>query len=153
MSGTYSQIYIHIIFAVKGRDNLISKQWCNDLFSYISGIITNKNQKSIIVNGMRDHIHILIGLKPSISISDLVRDIKNNSANFINENHFVKGHFSWQEGYGAFSCSHSHLKRVFDYIKTQEEHHKQNSFQQEYSSLLKKYEIQYNDDYLFEWID
>ena len=106
MAGTFTQIYIQIIFAVKGRENLISKTWKDELYRYISGIITNKDQKSIIVNGMPDHVHILIGLKPSMPISDLVRDVKNNSSNFINKKGFVKGKFSWQEGFSAFSYSH-----------------------------------------------
>ena len=106
MAGTFSQIYIQVVFAVKGRENLISKSWKDDLHKYISGIINGKEQKPIIVNGMPDHIHAFIGLRPSMSISDLVRDIKNNSSNFINEQKLVPGKFSWQEGYGAFSYSH-----------------------------------------------
>ena len=103
MSRTFSQIYIHVVFAVKGRQNLIGKSWKDELNRYISGIITSKKQKTIIVNGMPDHIHAFIGLKPSMAISDLVRDIKNNSSNFINKNRFVMGKFEWQEGYGSFS--------------------------------------------------
>lgn len=99
MAGTYSQIYLQVVFAVKGRENLISPKWRDELYKYIAGIIKNKEQKPIIVNGMRDHIHLFIGLQPSMSISDLVRDIKNNSSNFINEKRWVKGRFSWQEGY------------------------------------------------------
>ena len=103
MPGTFSQIYIQVVFAVKGRDNIISKQWKDELHKYIAGIIKGKDQKPIIVNGMSDHIHAFIGLKPSMALSDLVRDIKNNSSNFINEKRWVRGKFSWQEGYGAFS--------------------------------------------------
>jgi REP element-mobilizing transposase RayT len=153
MAGAYTQLYIQVVFAVKGRENLIAKTWKDELHKYISGIITNKEQKSIIVNGMPDHIHAFIGLKPSMKISDLVRDIKNNSSNFINEKRFVRGKFSWQEGYGAFSYSHSHIEHVYNYILNQEEHHKKRSFREEYLELLNRFEIEYNEKYLFEWID
>ena len=108
MPGTFSQIYIQIVFAVKGRENLINNNWKTSLHKYISGTIKGKGQKPIIVNGMPDHIHAFIGLKPVMPLSDLVRDIKNNASNFVNDHKFVKGKFIWQEGYGAFSYSHSH---------------------------------------------
>ena len=149
MAGTFSQIYIQVVFAVKGRENLISKSWKDDLHKYISGIINGKEQKPIIVNGMPDHIHAFIGLRPSMSISDLVRDIKNNSSNFINEQKLVPGKFSWQEGYGAFSYSHSQIQNVYDYILKQEEHHHKRTFKEEYIDFLKKYEIEHNEKYLF----
>lgn len=122
------------------------------MHKYISGIINGKGQKSIIVNGMPDHIHAFIGLKPVMAVSDLVRDIKNNSTNFINDNKFVRGRFSWQEGYGAFSYSHSQIESVYNYILYQEKHHMKKTFQEEYYEFLKKYEIDYNEKYLFEWI-
>lgn len=153
MSGTFSQVYVQIVFAVKGRENLIAKSWKDDLHKYIAGIIKGKEQKPIIVNGMPDHIHAFIGLKPSMSISDLVRDVKNNSSNFINQHKFVKDKFSWQEGYGVFSYSHSQISSVYDYILNQEEHHKKKTFKEEYMELLKKFEIEFNEKYLFEWID
>ena len=153
MAGTFSQIYIQVVFAVKGRENLISKSWKDDLHKYISGIINGKEQKPIIVNGMPDHIHAFIGLRPSMSISDLVRDIKNNSSNFINEQKLVPGKFSWQEGYGAFSYSHSQIQNVYDYILKQEEHHHKRTFKEEYIDFLKKYEIEHNEKYLFDWIE
>lgn len=103
MAGTFTQIYIQYVFAVKGRETLLQKSWRDEVFKYMAGIIKGKNQKPIIVNGVSDHVHVFVGLKPSMSISDLVRDIKNNSSNFINEQLFIKGKFSWQEGYGAFS--------------------------------------------------
>ncbi|MBA2583866.1 MAG: transposase, partial [Bacteroidetes bacterium] len=131
----------------------IAKSWKDDLHKYISGIITNKEQKSIIVNGMPDHIHVFIGLSPSMKISDLVRDIKNNSSNFINDRNLIKGKFAWQEGYGSFSYSHSHIQNVYNYILNQEEHHKKRSFKEEYLELLKKFEIEYNEKYLFDWIE
>lgn len=153
MAGTYSQVYIQVVFAVKGRQNLISKKWKEDLYKYIAGIIKGKGQKSIIVNGMPDHIHAFIGLKPAMAISDLVRDIKNNSANFINELKFVRGHFSWQKGYGAFSYSHSHIENVFNYIQNQEKHHKETTFREEYLDFLKKFKVEYEERYLFEWYE
>ena len=103
MAGTYSQIYIQTVFAVKGRHNILDKQWRDELFKYISGIIKAKEQKPIIVNGFSDHVHCFIGLKPSMKISDLVRDVKNNSTNFINDKGFLRNEFNWQDGYGAFS--------------------------------------------------
>jgi len=124
MPGTFSQIYIQLVFAVKGRENLIDDSWKPELHKYIAGIIKGKGQKSIIVNGMADHIHAFIGLRPVMAISDLTRDIKNNSSNFINERKFIKRKFNWQEGYGAFSYSHSHIEKVYDYILNQERHHK-----------------------------
>jgi REP element-mobilizing transposase RayT len=153
MPGTFSQIYIQVVFAVKGRENLISNNWKTDLHKYISGIIKGKEQKPIIVSGMPDHIHAFIGLRPAMAIADIVRDIKNNSSNFINENKFVKGKFSWQQGYGAFSYSHSHIDKVYNYILNQEAHHKKKAFKEEYLELLKKFEIPYEEKYLFEWYD
>lgn len=153
MAGTFSQIYIQIVFAPKGRENLIGKNWKDELHKYISGIITNKGQKSIIVNGVSDHIHLFVGLKPSMAISDLVRDIKNNSSNFINEKKFVKGKFSWQEGYGAFSYAHSQIEQVYNYILNQEEHHHKKTFKEEYLDFMQKFEIEYNEKFLFEWIE
>jgi REP element-mobilizing transposase RayT len=153
MPGTFSQLYIQIVFAVKGRRNLIDKKWKDELYKYISGIITNKGHKSIIVNGVSDHIHIFVGLKPSMAISDLVRDIKNNSSNFINDKNFVESKFSWQEGYGAFSYAHSQIEQVYNYILNQEKHHHKQTFKDEYLEFLEKFQIEYNEKYLFEWID
>lgn len=153
MAGTFSQLYIQIIFAVKGRENLISNNWKTEVHKYIAGIINGKGQKTIIVNGMSDHIHAFIGLKPVMSLADLVRDIKNNSSNFINNHKFTKGKFSWQEGYGAFSYSHSHIEKVYNYVLNQEIHHKKKTFKQEYMQFLKKFTIEYDERYLFEWYD
>ena len=153
MAGTYSQIYLQVVFAVKGRENLISQKWRDELFKYIAGIIKNKEQKPIIVNGMRDHIHLFIGLRPSMAISDLVRDIKNNSSNFINEKRWVMGRFSWQEGYGVFSYSHSQIETVYNYILNQEEHHRKKTFREEYIDFMERYGIEYNEKYLFDWLD
>src|SRR5829696_8962278 len=116
MAGTFSQLYIQLVVAVKGREDLIKNEWKEELHKYISGIIKGKNQKPIIVNGMPDHIHAFIGLRPVMPISDLARDIKNNSSNFINDRRYVKEKFSWQEGYGAFSYGHSQIGSVYNYI-------------------------------------
>ena len=153
MPGTFSQIYIQIVFAVKGRQNLIANSWKDELHKYIAGIIKGKGNKPIIVNGMPDHIHAFVGLKPAMAISDLVRDIKHNATNFVNDHRFVKGKFAWQEGYGAFSYSHSHIGRVYDYILNQEKHHQKKTFKQEYIEFLKKFEIECNEKYLFDWYD
>ena len=153
MSGTFSQIYIQIVFAVKGRENLLHSDWDKELHKYIAGIVTGKKQKSIIVNGMPDHIHAFVGLRPAMAISDLVRDIKNNSSNFINDHKWVKRRFEWQDGYGAFSYSHSHIEKVYDYILNQEKHHKKKTFKQEYLEFLKKFDVEYDEKYLFEWYD
>ena len=120
MAGTFSQIYIQYVFAVKGRETLIKPAFEKELYKYISGIITGKEQKSLAVNGMSDHVHVLVGLRPAMKIADLIRDIKNNSSNFINERGFLKTKFSWQDGYGAFSYSESGYGSVIDYIKNQD---------------------------------
>ena len=153
MPGTFSQIYIQIVFAVKGRANLINNEWKTELNKYIAGIINSKDQKSIIVNGMPDHIHAFVGLRPVMAISDLVREIKSNSSKFINERQLIEGKFAWQEGYGAFSYSHSQIHRVYDYILRQAEHHKAKTFKEEYLEFLNDFDIEYADKYLFEWYD
>ncbi len=152
MAGTYSQIYIQVVFAVKGRQNLLQKTWRDEVFKYMSGIIANKGQKSIIVNGVEDHVHAFIGLKPSMALSDLVRDVKNNSTNFINDHAWITGKFNWQEGYAAFSYSHSQIENVFSYISNQENHHNKQTFKDEYADFLKKFEVEHDVKYLFEWI-
>ncbi|WP_297868098.1 IS200/IS605 family transposase [uncultured Flavobacterium sp.] len=153
MSITYSQIYIHIVFAVKGRKSFIQQSWEEELYKYITGIVQNKGQKMLAINGMSDHIHILIGMKPSCNLSDLVREIKKSSNGFINEKKFCQFKFEWQEGYGAFSYSHSALDNVISYIANQKEHHRKKSFQEEYIDFLKKFEVEYKEEYLFEWIE
>lgn len=153
MAGTFSKIYIQVVFAVKNRDSLINQEWEEELFKYISGIIKNKEQKLLAINGMPDHIHILIGMKPNCCLSDLVREIKKSSNDFINSNKFSRFKFQWQEGYGAFSYSHSALDNVIAYIQNQKEHHKKNSFKDEYKDFLTKFQIDHKDEYLFEWIE
>jgi len=153
MADTYTKIYVHVVFTVQGRQNLISKQHKDELYKYITGIIQNKKQKMIMINGMPDHIHILIGIKPDIALSDLIRDVKANASSFINEKRWVMGKFSWQEGFGAFSYSHSQLDSVANYIKNQEKHHTRKTFREEYLELLKKFDVEYDPKYIFDWID
>ncbi len=153
MAGTFTQIYIQYVFAVRGRSNLIHESWRQDVFKYIAGIIKGKDQKPIIVNGISNHVHVFAGLKPSMPVSDLIRDIKNNSSKFINDQKFIKGQFNWQEGYGAFSYSHSQLDTVYKYILDQEQHHRKQSFKEEYLKLLKEFEIDYDERYLFDWLE
>jgi putative transposase len=153
MPGTFSQIYIQYVFAVKGRQNFIQKSFEEELYKYIAGIIRGKEQKPLAVNGMPDHIHILVGLKPAMRISDLIRDIKNNSTNFINEKGWLQNKFSWQDGYGAFSYSESNFGNVIDYIKNQKQHHAKRTFRSEYLSFLKKFNIPFEEKYLFDFYD
>ncbi len=153
MPNTFSQIYIHVVFSVKYRTNLINKSWKDELFKYITGIVKTKNQKLISINGTRNHVHILLGIKPDARLSDLVRDIKANSTGFINSKRFSAGKFEWQEGYGAFSCSQSQLPDVIKYIENQEEHHRVKTFREEYVQFLEKYNIKFEEKYLPEFID
>ena len=153
MPNTYSQIYIQIVFAVEGRQNLLSPKHREGLHKYIAGIIAKRNQKLIAIFCMPDHIHLLIGIKPTVAISDLVRDIKAGSSNFINEQKWVRGHFNWQEGFGAFSYSRSQIKAVSNYIMEQEIRHKERTFKTEYLGLLRKFEVEYHEEYLFDFIE
>jgi len=153
MPDTFAQIYIQYVFTVRGRKNLITPSFEDELYKYIAGIVGGKDQKSLAVNGMPDHVHVLVGLKPAMRISDLIRDIKNNSTNFINEKGILQQKFSWQDGYGAFSYSESNFGNVIDYIKNQKEHHKKKTFRQEYLGFLKKFNIPYEEKYLFEFYD
>lgn len=153
MPNTFIQIYIQIVFAVKGRQNLISSKNREELQKYISGIVQNRDQKMLAIFVMPDHVHLLVGIKPSISLSDLVRDVKAGSSKFINDKHWMTGKFAWQEGYGAFSYSKSQIDTVIQYILNQEEHHKKRTFKEEYLSFLKKFEVEYDEKYLFEWIE
>ena len=153
MANTYTQIYIQIVFAVQGRQNLIRPERKEELQKYITGIVSGQGQKLIAIHCMPDHTHVLIGLKPNIALSDLVGDIKTGSTNHINENHWVMGRFSWQEGFGAFSYSHSRLKGIVEYIRDQVKHHARKSFHEEYVSFLKKYQIQHDERFIFKRIE
>ena len=149
MANTYTQIYIHIIFAVEGRQSLIQPEHNDELQKYITGIVTGQKEKLIAVNNMPDHLHLLIGLKPDLSLSELVRDIKANSAKFINEKRWVAGRFSWQEGFGAFSYSRSQIDQVVRYIVNQQKHHAKHAFRDEYVGLLEKFGISFDRRYIF----
>lgn len=153
MPNTFTQIYIQLVFAVNGRQSLISSSFKETLFRYIGGTMRNANQKLISINGMPDHVHILVGLKPTVAISDFVKDIKVASSRFINDKKLVRGRFSWQEGFGAFSYSQSHLSKVARHIENQERHHARRSFKDEYLSLLKSFQIEHDERYLFKWIE
>jgi REP element-mobilizing transposase RayT len=152
MADTYTQIFIHVVFAVRERGSLIRSEWRNELFKYITGIFKNKGLTLIAIGGVEDHIHILFGLAPSIALSDLVRDVKTASGAFINEKKFVKGKFYWQEGFGAFSYSRSQIEAVAKYVLDQEKHHAKRTFREEYVELLDGFEVEYQDKYLFDWI-
>ena len=149
MANTYSQIYIHVVFAVEGRQNLIQPEHNDELQKYITGIVSAQRHKLIAINNMPDHLHLLVGLRPDASLSLLVRDIKANSSRFINEKRGMKGRFSWQEGFGAFSYSRSQLGAVIRYIENQQKHHARKSFREEYTALLKRFEVDYDPRYIF----
>ncbi|MDX6383225.1 MAG: REP-associated tyrosine transposase [Blastocatellia bacterium] len=153
MANTYSQIYIQTVFAVDGRLSLIQPAFKEELYKYMTGIVTNSRQKLIAINGMSDHVHILIGLKPAMALADLVRDIKADSSNFINKKKWVRGRFSWQEGYGAFSYGHSQLDTIISYIRNQERHHHRRTFKDEYLAWLKKFEIPFEEKYVFKFVE
>ena len=153
IANTFSQIYIQTVFAVDGRLCLIRPEFKEEIYKYITGIVRNNGQKLISINGMSDHVHILIGLKPAMALADLVRDIKADSSNFINKKKWVRGRFSWQEGYGAFSYGHSQLDTNIRYIQNQEQHHRRRSFKDEYLTWLKKFEIPFEEKYVFQFME
>jgi putative transposase len=149
MANTYTQIYVHVVFAVQGRQGLLKREDREELHKYITGIVRNKGQKLIAINSMPDHVHILLGIKPNIALSDLVRDIKASSSAFVNEKRWVHGRFNWQEGFGAFSYGQSQLDDVIAYIQNQETHHRKSLFKEEYLDLLKRFNISYDEKYVF----
>lgn len=153
MGDTYTQLYIQLVFAVKGRTNFIQYAWEEELYKYITAVVQNDRHKMLAINGMPDHIHIFLGLNPAFSISDLVKDIKRASNNWINKKGFTKGKFEWQSGYGAFSYGKSQIDQVCKYGLNQKTHHARLSFKDEYINLLKLFEIDFKDEYLFEFYD
>ena len=150
MANTYTQIYIHVVFAVEGRQNVIRADHNNELQKYITVIVSGQKQKLIAINNMPDHLHLLVGLRPDAALSDLVRDVKAGSSKFINEQQWVAGRFSWQEGFGAFSYSRSQLGTVIRYIENQQKHHAKQSFGDEYIEMLEKFGVEYDPRYIFE---
>ena len=153
MPNTYTQLYVQIVFAVKGRKSLIEKQHREQIHQFITGIVQKRGQKMLAIFCMPDHIHLLIGFKPSVSLSDLVRDIKTNSTIFIKQNRFTPYRFEWQEGFGAFTYAHSQLDSVCKYILNQEEHHQKRNFKTEYLDFLEKFDIPNEKQYFFEWVE
>ena len=153
MANSYTQIHIQFVFAVKYREAVIDHSWKTELYKYITGIVQNNNHKMIITNGMPDHLHLLVGVRPNQSISDLIRDVKANSSKWINEQKFCKQKFEWQDGYGAFSYGSSQIPKVINYIKNQEEHHKKHTFIEEYLGFLKVFEIDYDERYIFKILE
>ncbi len=153
MANTYTQIYIQVVFAVQGRQNLIQPECKDELYKYIAGIIRYHEQKLLVINGVADHVHLLLGLKPNLALSDLVREIKANSSKFINEKGWIKGRFNWQEGFSAFSYGHSQLDSIISYIQNQEKHHQEKSFKDEYLSLLRKFDVAFQDKYIFDFLE
>lgn len=151
MANTYTQLDIQLVFAVRGRESLIHKNWRNELYRYITGIIQTHKHKVLQINGMPDHIHIFIGYNPTQLLPKLVEEIKTSSNQFIKQNRFTKSPFSWQNGYGAFSYGRSQRQDVIRYIEQQEVHHQKRSFQQEYLLMLQRFEVDYNEAYLFEF--
>ena len=149
MANTYCQIYVHFVFAVQNRMGLIKQAWKDDLYKYITGIISNKGHKLMAIGGVSDHIHILVSMSPTQSISDLMADVKRSSSLWINERKLVPGKFSWQSGYGAFTYAKSQILNVANYIDNQEEHHKVKNFREEYEELLKDFGIEYDERYIF----
>ena len=149
MSNTYTQIHIHFVFAVKYRAGVISKSWKDELYKYITGIIQSYDHKLLIINGMPDHVHILAGIRPTQSISNLMKEVKQNSSKWINESKFTEGKFEWQEGFGAFSYGKSQIKDVITYIENQELHHSKKTFLEEYKEILDKFGVEYDAQYIF----
>jgi REP element-mobilizing transposase RayT len=151
--GTFTQMYVQLVFAVKNRDAVLTKNIRKRVFEYMSGITTKLNHKSIIVNGTSNHVHILFGLNPSISVSDTVHDIKRSSSLFINNEKLCLFRFSWQEGYGGFTYSRSQIDEVYKYIENQESHHAKTTFRQEYIDTLIKNDIEFDRQFLFDFWD
>jgi REP element-mobilizing transposase RayT len=153
MANTYTQLYVQAVFPVKNRACLLNKDIRDQVFSYCSGIIKECEHKPIIVNGYLDHVHIFFGLNPKHSISDLMGTIKANSSKFINDNKLTTGKFEWQKGYGAFSYAKSQIDSVYKYILNQELHHQKRTFKEEYLDFLNKFEVDYDERYLFDWLE
>ncbi len=148
MANTYTQLYFQFVFAVQNRISFIQSDWKDELYKYITGIVQNNKHKLIAISGMPNHLHVFVGYKPHQLIPDLLQDIKGSSSEWINRRNLAKGKFSWQEGYGAFSYSHSHIDNVVKYIMNQEEHHKKRTYREEYIELLEKFNIAYDEKYI-----
>jgi putative transposase len=152
MANTYTKIYLQLVFSPKRHESVLPVKHKEEIQKYITGIIQNRKHKLLAINYMPDHIHIFIGYSPSQPLPDLLRDIKANSSKFINERRWLPGRFQWQEGYGAFSYGYSQINDVIHYINSQEDHHKKEIFKEEYLKILEKFDIDYDPEYMFEWI-
>jgi REP element-mobilizing transposase RayT len=152
MANTYTQIYLQLVFTPGSKESLIPRKYKEELQKYTTGIIQNRKHKLLAINYMPDHAHIFIGYLPSQPLPDLMRDIKANTSKLINDRNWLPVKFQWQEGYGAFSYARSQINNVVQYINNQEEHHKKSTFKEEYLKLLQKFEVDYDDKYLFNWI-
>ncbi|MEI9943884.1 MAG: IS200/IS605 family transposase [Chitinophagaceae bacterium] len=150
MANTYHQVYLQTVFAVKYRNSIINKSWKEQLFGVIGNLINEANCKTLIVNGVEDHVHCFIGLRPVVSISELMKTVKAKSSKYINDHSLTKQRFEWQEGYGVFSYSQSQVDKVFKYIQNQEEHHRKQTFRDEYLELLNKFKVEYDEQYIFQ---
>jgi putative transposase len=153
MANMFTQIYIQLVFAVSGRQSLIRNEFKDELYKYITGIVQQRKHKLIAINGMPDHVHLLVGLYPQDSLSDLVRDVKAFSSKHVNDNRWAHGKFAWQEGFGGFSYSRSQLQLVIEYIANQEKHHRLRTFREEYLRLLQMFAVEYDERYLFKWVE
>lgn len=153
MANTYTQIHIQAVFSVQDRNSIIKRSFKNELYKYITGIIQNNGHKVLAINGMPDHVHIFFGMRPTQALSDLMQDVKGDSSKWINQRGFINGKFSWQEGYGGFSYSKSQVDNVIDYIKRQEIHHRRKTFTEEYLEFLEKFEVPYNERYIFKPVE
>ena len=153
MANTYSQVYLQFIFAVKGRQSIINPKYNDELQKYITGIVQNRKQKLLAINNVPDHLHMLVGFGTTMSIADFIEEVKSISSKFINEKNWIQGKFEWQRGYGVFSYSRSQIDQVIRYIQKQQEHHIKKSFKDEYLEFLRKFEVEFDERYLFEWIE
>ncbi|MDR0546343.1 MAG: IS200/IS605 family transposase [Dysgonamonadaceae bacterium] len=153
MANTFTQIHIHTVFAVQNRMSLINKSWQERLYQYIIAIIQKRGHKVLAIGGMSDHVHILFGFRPTQTLSNLIQEVKRDSSEWINQQRLVLGRFSWQEGYGAFSYSKSHILQVAQYIETQEEHHQKRTFLDEYKKILKDFDLEYDERYIFKPVE
>lgn len=153
MANTYTQLYIQFVFCVKGRQNLIKERFRDEMEKVMCGIVTNQKCKTYAIYCNPDHTHLFVGMHPTISPSKLMEQVKSGSSKWLNEKKYIPGKFSWQDGFGAFSYSISHIDNVVKYILNQPEHHKKKSFRDEYLQLLEKFEVNYDPKYLFEWYD
>lgn len=153
MANTYSQVYLQFIFAVKGRQSIINPKYNDELQKYITGIVQNRKQKLLAINNVPDHLHMLVGFGTTMSIADFIEEVKSISSKFINDKNWIQGKFEWQRGYGVFSYSRSQIDQVIRYIQKQQEHHIKKSFKDEYLEFLRKFEVEFDERYLFECIE